>query len=84
MIERESLYWDEFKKRMVETISSLKRTQLPEVRRIAVFVTGQVVEYMKGKEISDKFKSLDPKLWVSYTLSRISKVERWRMVQDGI
>ena len=49
-----------------------------------LFVTGQVVEYTKGKEISDKFKSLDPKLWVSYTLSRVSKVERGRIVQDGI
>ena len=41
MIERESLYWDEFKKRIVETISSLKKNRLPEVRRVAVFITNE-------------------------------------------
>lgn len=38
---RHSLYWDDFSKRVDETVTALKAGSVPPVRRIAVFITNQ-------------------------------------------
>ena len=40
-VERESLYWDDFKKRIAETIDCLKNNKPVPVRRVAVFITNR-------------------------------------------
>ena len=40
-----------------------------------ISLTGKVVEYKRGQELSDKFKSLAPQYFIDYSLARISKVE---------
>ena len=36
---RESKYWDDFERRIDETVTAIKFGQLPPVRRVAVFIT---------------------------------------------
>lgn len=36
---RHSLYWDDFSTRITETVNSLKNGEIPQVRRVAVFIT---------------------------------------------
>jgi MoaA/NifB/PqqE/SkfB family radical SAM enzyme len=41
VINRQSLYWDDFQRRAVETISCIKTGTLPPVRRVSIFITNQ-------------------------------------------
>ena len=36
-----SLYWDDFERRVKETVAALKSGQNPPVRRVAVFITNK-------------------------------------------
>jgi len=36
-----SLYWDNFDKRLKETVKCLNNNQIPSVRRVCIFITNQ-------------------------------------------
>ena len=38
---RNSLYWDDFSRRISETVTALKQNNQPPVRRVAIFITNQ-------------------------------------------
>jgi len=38
-MERHSLYWDDFERRISETVNAIRLKQKPPVRRVSVFIT---------------------------------------------